>query len=59
MIQAMMASTEEVGEEPAPAETENDLDPDSKEYQRNAAEINQTTEKETQAIHQLAQATGE
>jgi len=54
-----MASTEEVGEEPAPAETENDLDPDSKEYQRNAAEINQTTEKETQAIHQLAQATGE
>lgn len=61
LVKAMMASMEEdvgTGSE-APAQEETDqIDTESKEYQRIAGEMNTIRESETLALSQLSQATG-
>lgn len=60
MIKSMMASADEEGlEKPEDSDTQPEVDVDSKEFQRNAAEISAIVDQEKESLNQLAQATGE
>lgn len=58
LMKMLAASTEEGVDQPTNEEQEPELDPESKDFMRNAAEINRITDKETISLDILAQATG-
>lgn len=58
MIKSLMASADDVDEEKLEETSEPEPDRESKEFQRNTAEINAIMDKERESMSQLAQATG-
>jgi len=60
LLKTLMASAEETEDSPEDSKEEADqLDTESKDYQRIATEMAQVNENESEALAQLAQATGE
>lgn len=59
MLKSLMASADEVDEEKLDEpELELEMDKESKDFLRNAAEINAIVDQERESLNQLAQATG-